>query len=305
MSVLNEKKITIHLPRITWKSLLTLRAGLVFTLLTAMALFIYWFQAIRPFLWISSAHVNAFSSQISAERSGKIIEMGPEEGEMIHKGAPLFILDNDSILATQKQIQASIHSLNQQVQVEKARMEKAMQDYLSASTELDMGIGSQEMVNRHLSTLEEAQIKSEEATLQINQFNRELSDLDEQIKEMKFSAPFDAIVLKKSKNPGELISQGDPIYFLSDPRQIWIEAEIPEKELGQIAIGTPAKVRLPAYPKKEWQGKVAFISPATVSKISSLPFISQNEHVTIKISLEKQEVSLMPGLSAEVGLKVH
>ncbi len=297
-----EKKIIIPLPALTWKALFSFRAILLFIALSAAFLFTYWYWVIYPFLWISTAHVDAFSSTITSDSVGKLSDITLSEGELIRKGEPLFTLENESAIQKQKKIQASLESLNAVMVSEKRRMEKAMQDYLASSAELDVGIGTAEAVDRHLTQLQDAQIKSEEAAAQMNQLNREFTFLNDRSK--KFSAPFDAIVLKKLKNSGDLASIGEPICSLLDPNQVWIEAQIPEKELGLISLGTPAKVRLIAYPGKEWSGKIIWISPATVSKISSLPN-TQDERISVKIALENKDFLLKPGLTARVGLKVH
>jgi predicted DNA-binding transcriptional regulator len=95
----------------------------------------------------------------------------------------------------------------------------------------------------------------------------ELGAIDLQLKKMALVAPFDGVILKRSKNPGAVVSFGDPVYILSDPNQTWIETEIADKTLGSINVGTVARIRLAAYPKKEFLGKVSYIGPATVAKL--------------------------------------
>ena len=82
MSALEEKKIIIRLPRLEWRSFAKPRFGIAFSLLLCSALFAYWYNAIRPYLWISGAHVEAFSSIISSDLAGRITEMGPQEGDL-------------------------------------------------------------------------------------------------------------------------------------------------------------------------------------------------------------------------------
>lgn len=305
MTTLEEKNIIIRLPSLNIRSFLNLRVFLVLSLLMATFAFTYWYRAIRPFLWIPSAHIEAFTVSIGADFAGKITQMSFTEGEIVREGQILFSFDSSLILDKQRQLQASIDSLNQQIQFEKVRMEKAMQDYLASTTELEVGIGTQENIDFHLALLQKAQEKSELASHELQQLNRDLSLLNEETKKNNSYSPFDAIVLKKLKQLGDLVALGEPILTLSDPRKLWVEAEVSEKDLTKISIGTPAKIRLLAYPGKEWTGKISWISPATVSKISSLPFTSKEEKIAIKVALDDPDISLKAGLSAEIGLKVH
>lgn len=305
MSTPEEKKIIIKLPNLRWRSFLSLRFFLILSLLLFSSTFAFWFHNVRPYLWISSAHLEAFCSIINCDVAGRIIEMGPQEGDRVKKGQTLVILDRDLILAKQVQAKQSLDSIETQIEVEKGRIGQAMEAYLTATTELELGIGSHDQVKKQLALMDEAQEKTEMASSKLVVAKTELEVLDLQLRKMALTAPFDGIILKRSKNPGAVVSFGDPIYILCDPDRIWIEAEIPENEIGNIAIGTPARIRLPAYPKKELAGKVTYIGPATVAKSSLLPFSGQKVTIPIKISLENPDVALKPGLSASVGLKVH
>jgi multidrug resistance efflux pump len=180
-----------------------------------------------------------------------------------------------------------------------------MESYLTASAECELGIGSQDQVKRQLALIEEAQEKTETVVSQLGAAKTELSIVDLQLKKMTFTAPCDGIVLKRSKNPGAVVSFGDPVYILCDPNRVWIETEISENEIGNIAVGTAARVRLPAYPKKEFVGHVSYIGPATVAKSSFAPSSGHKVTIPVQIAIDSGSVVLKPGLSASVGLKVH
>jgi RND family efflux transporter MFP subunit len=300
-----EKKIVIKLPDLQWSSFLSIRFLLVFSLLLFATGFAYWYQNMRPFLWISSARIESFSTILNADVAGRIVEMGPQEGDFVKRGQVLVVLDRDLILAKQAQLKGALDALNAQVELEKGRIGKAMEEYLTATSELGLGIETSDQVKKHLALMEEAQEKSESAFSKLTTAKAELDLLNLQVKKMSLPAPFDGVILKRSKNPGAVVSFGEPIYVLSDPDRLWIEAEISENDIGNIAIGTPARIRLVAYPKKELLGKISYIGPATLSKSSFLPFTEQKEMIPIKISIDHPDLSLKPGLSASVGLKVR
>lgn len=301
MSVLEDKKIIIRIPSLTMRSFLSLRFGFALVFMFCLGLFGYWYQAIRPFLWVPMAHVDSFSCAISSDFSGKITIAGPEEGSFVRKGDLLMAVDTDRNLSRMNELEMQMTSLQEQIGTEKEKMEISMQEYLTASSENDLGIGPSDLAEKHLAEFEQAQLRSEQATAQILENKRELARMEEK----KLFAPFDAIVLKKGKNTGEQVSLGEPVFLLSDPRQTWVEAYVPEEELGRVQVDMPARIRLAAFPDREFQGKIAWISPATISKISSQPISGQKEKVAVKITLERDGATLKPGLSAEVGLKVR
>ncbi len=301
MPTLEENKIVIRIPSFTLRSFLSLRFGMAVILLACLGVFTYWYQTVRPFLWIPMAHVDAFSVALSSDFSGSVTADGPLEGSLIRKGDLLFAVDSGRNLSRMNEIELKKKELADAIRGEKERMDKAMQEYLSASAEIDLGVGAQEFADQSLAEFEQAQLRLEQASAQIAELSRELARMEEK----KMFAPFDAIVLKKAKNDGEQVSLGEPVFLLSDPKQTWVEAEVPEEELGRIQVNMPARVRIAAYPKKEFTGKIVWISPATTSKIAAQPISGQNEKIAVKISIDSPDVALKPGLSAEVGLKVR
>lgn len=306
MQTVEQKKIVIKLPILHWNSFLSIRFCLILSLLLVSSGFAYWYHNVRPFLWLRLAHLDAFSTTIHSDVAGRMIEMGPQEGDRVKKGDILFSLDRDLILAKQRQIKSAIHFLAQQIDLEKGRIGKAMEAYLAASSEVELGIGPPDAVQKHLSLMEEAQERAEVAASKAIPLKTELDVLELELKKGSFIAPFDGVVLKRFKNEGAVLSFGDPVYSLCDLDRFWVETEIPEIEIGRIALGTPARIRLSAYPKKELKGEVSYIGPATVAKRDLLPFFGEKGVIPIKISVEKGDLSLMkPGLSAKVALKVH
>lgn len=295
------KKIgfVIRVPKIHFRGLFTPRVFLSLALAVLVYVIGYWYVAIRPILWISGARVEALSSTFSADTIGRIMEIGLEEGNKVAKGQILFSLDNHLVRAQKNQCEAKITALNEQIQSEKLRMEKAMQKYLSVSNELDFTVGSAEAIQKNLAILEDAQAKSEAASSLLSSLELEAAIIDEHLKKMRVLAPFDGIVLKKWKNLGETVSSGENVCALFDPKQTWVALDISEVYLNKIALGMPVQIRLAAYPQQEWSGKVVKISPSTSDKVA------EKASIRLHVSIEPNDLFLRPGLSASVSLKVR
>lgn len=291
MQTLEEKKIVIKLPQIKLRSFLSIRFGLILGLLLFSCAFAYWYRNVRPYLTIATAHINAYSTVLSSDQAGRIVDMGPQEGDRVKKGAFLFSLNTNSS-------QSAMDHLQREIEYEKEQMIKAMEGYLAATNDVELGIGEQENVQKHLNFLEEGQIKT--AAIQ-----KEIDALQAELKSGSIFAPFDGVILRRYKNEAEVCSVGDRVYSLCDLERLWVEAEVPETEIGKISIGTPARVKVNAYPKKELVGKVCYIGSATAAKSDHLPMSREGATIPIKIALECRELSLKPGLSAKVDLKVH
>lgn len=303
MPVLQEKQITITFPRLDWKYLLNLRFLILFSVLVFTAGFAYWYQMVRPFLWLSSAHIEAVSTIVSSHATGRIVEMGAQEGDRVKKGDTLFIFDEQNALPRQIRVKQKIQTLRETIEKEKERMGQAMSEYLAATNEIERGVGAAERVKRQLEIMDEAQINSDKAQEELTSAGLELAILEQEIK--KITAPFDGVILKKVKNEGAVVSFGDPIYVLCDTNHLWIETQISESQICKIQNGTSARVQFPAYPHFECTGQVSYIGSATVSKSEPFPLSIQPVAIPIKISIVNPPLALKPGLSARVGLKIH
>lgn len=299
MSAAEQKRIVIRLPTFSWSFFVDLRFLALVSALAISAGVAYWYHDVRPFISVSGARLEAFSTLLSSDVSGRIVEMGPQEGDLVKKGQMLFSLDKDSFAGKQMQARLRVDEFKEHIEKENGRIGKAMEEYLTAA-----GFGSEEMIKKQLSMIDEAEKKIAEAKVAFSKAKEELDLVDMQAKKMSLAAPFDGVIVKQFENVGAVVSFGSPVYLLCDRDRLWVEAEIDEKEIGLVSIGTPAKVKLAAYPNKEFFGSVSYIGPTTVSKTTLRPFMGE-EKIPVKITLENASVALQPGLSAVVRLKVR
>jgi len=78
---------------------------------------------------------------------------------------------------------------------------------------------------------------------------------------MTIYAQFGGTVLEKLVLPGAYIMPGDKLYNLSDLSNVWMYADIYEKDLASVQIGQPVTVTSSAYPGENFNGQVTFINP--------------------------------------------
>jgi len=73
-------------------------------------------------------------------------------------------------------------------------------------------------------------------------------------------APFGGVVIIANAAPGELISGDSELFQIADISQVWVQAEVYEKDLGRIRLGRSASIRVDTYPDREFLGRVTYIS---------------------------------------------
>jgi len=73
-------------------------------------------------------------------------------------------------------------------------------------------------------------------------------------------APFAGVVTKVQASPGEVVSAEAELFTVADLSQVWVQAEVYEKDLGRVQVGQAARITVDTYPDQPFTGKVTYIS---------------------------------------------
>jgi len=76
-------------------------------------------------------------------------------------------------------------------------------------------------------------------------------------------APITGVVSKKSVNVGDTISAGQPLMAIADQQNIWITANLKETQISNVRVGQPVDIKVDAFRKRVFAGKVESLSAAT------------------------------------------
>lgn len=119
-------------------------------------------------------------------------------------------------------------------------------------------------------------------------------------------APVSGIVSKKSVQPGQVISPGQPLVALVPTQNMWVVANFKETQLKNMRPRQSATIHVDAY-GRDYKGHVDSFGGATAARFSLLPpenatgnYVKVVQRVPVKIVFEKDqdpEHRLRPGLS--------
>ncbi len=70
------------------------------------------------------------------------------------------------------------------------------------------------------------------------------------------TAPFDAMVVERHRELGDVVNPGEAIFTLVDPTSIWALAYVDEARAGPVRVGQQAEVRLRSLPQHVFPAKV-------------------------------------------------
>ena len=123
-------------------------------------------------------------------------------------------------------------------------------------------------------------------------------------------APISGTIVERTATVGnfESSSQTPTLALIMDPNQIYISANIEETELEKVKIGQQVDINIDQFSNETFEGTVESIGQATNSEFSLLPsssgtFTKVVQTIPIKITMERTDMNLIPGASAEI--KIH
>jgi RND family efflux transporter MFP subunit len=81
------------------------------------------------------------------------------------------------------------------------------------------------------------------------------------VSEVEVRSPVDGVVITRTVNPGQVIDAGQELFVVADLRTVWVLGDLYEQDLGQVQVGSPAVVSIPASPDTVLRGRVSYIDP--------------------------------------------
>jgi Cu(I)/Ag(I) efflux system membrane fusion protein len=120
---------------------------------------------------------------------------------------------------------------------------------------------------------------------------RALENLQEPTRRVILHAPTSGVVTELGAREGAAVSPGMPVASIVDLSRVWIVAQVPEAQLGQVATGQKAVATLAAMPGSRYQGEVEYVYPE---------IDPQTRTVRVRFSVKNAGLKLRPGMIANV-----
>ncbi len=104
-------------------------------------------------------------------------------------------------------------------------------------------------------------------------------------------APKDGVVDNLNIREGYYVKPGTTLMSIGTLDQVWVEAEVFERQAFQVSVGLPVTMSLDYLPGKTWAGKVDYIYPALNAKTRTLK---------VRLRFDNENDELKPNMFAQV-----
>jgi len=172
---------------------------------------------------------------------------------------------------------------------------------------MDVDVGTSVMEGQVIATVDIPAVISKSAITDTSKMG--FRDVQDQLIEV--IAPRSGVIAARWANKGDTLLAGQRIVTLMDQRRVWIEANIDEKKIERVRPGQPVEVEITGRDSK-LAGRVETVSPVTAATLISSPGQGSSGNslrvaqvILVKISLDEEHLSLIPGSSAEVKIWVQ
>jgi HlyD family secretion protein len=178
---------------------------------------------------------------------GKLEKLHFEEGDEVKPGDLLAELDPSPYLMTLKQNEERVNSLSasfKNAEILFKRREELIATNSVSQQEYDDALFNMEAI---LSNLNEAQAARGNAQIQVD--------------DTRITSLVAGTILTRVREPGTIVTVGDPIYVVSITSPVWIRTYVNEPNLGKIYPGMEAEIYTDTKTNPVYHGKIGFISP--------------------------------------------
>jgi HlyD family secretion protein len=252
---------------------------------------------------------------ITAETSGRVVNLAVNEGDRIRTGQFLLQIDPKTLRSRVDNSEASLQvaavsldQMRQSVETARVQLEQAKQTLVR-----QQGLWKQQLTTRAELEKAENDVKTAESSLQerdksamaqesrIMQERAGLDSAKYDLTKVRIESPIDGIVTRRNIQEGEtamigtMNNAGTVLLTLADMSIIQAEVEVDETNIPNVRLGQIAKISIDAIPDKSFKGHVTEIgnSPIQAAAGSS----TQATNFKVVVVLDEKVPEVRPGFT--------
>jgi HlyD family secretion protein len=254
---------------------------------------------------------------ISAETSGRVVDLAVNEGDRIKKGQFLLQIDPKSLRtrvdggeASLQVAEASLSQLHQAVETARVQLEQARQTLTR-----QQGLWKQQLTTRETLERAENDVRGAESALQereksaaaqdsrIMQERATLESARYDLSKVRMESPIDGIVTRRNIQQGEtavigtMNNAGTVLLTLADMSVIQAEVEVDETNIPNVKLGQPAKISVDAIPDKTFKGHVSEIGNSPLQSTTAGTTGTQATTFKVEVILDEPIPDVRPGFT--------
>lgn len=279
-----------------------LRWLFVLALAIAGASYLWWrlrMPELPPGIVAGNGRLEAVEVDVATKIAGRLLTLSPREGEQVQKQQVVATFDAEELAAQLRSSQAQVRQAREAVREARAGVRKAEVDVTLAGRTMQR---TQELVQRGFvsddrldhernalqsaeSGLAAARVRVAAAEAAVEAATAQGQSLEAVVNDTSLKAPIAGRVLYRLAEPGEVIAPGGKVLTLLDMSEVFMTVFLPTAEAGKLAIGSPARIVLDAWPGQVLPATVSFVSPRAQFTPKEVETRSEREKLMFRIKV--------------------
>jgi HlyD family secretion protein len=254
---------------------------------------------------------------ISADTSGRVVNLAVNEGDRIKKGQFLLQIDPkslrtrvDSGTASLQAAEGSLDQLRQSVETARAQLDQAQKNSARQRDLWNQQLTTRESLEKAendvavaTSALHE---REKQVTAQASRIDQERAGLESaryDLSKVRIESPIDGIVTRRNIQEGEtavigtMNNAGTVLLTLADMSVIQAEVEVDETNIPNVSLGQSAKITIDALPDRTFKGHVSEIGNSPIQSTSQSTSSTQATNFKVVVVLDEQIPDVRPGFT--------
>jgi HlyD family secretion protein len=274
--------------------------------------------------------IEATEVTLSAQAGGQVQRILADEGALVRKGDTLLLIDHTDWLYQLEQMRGGYEMAEAQFRlaINGAREEDVIQaeaNYTNAEADLKRmeelyrakSISEKQRDDARTRFTVSQQIwekmkhgsRQEEidaARARRDQAKAQMASLQKKVNDCAVTSPIAGTITKRYVEQGELAGTGMALYRVSDLSSMDITIYVSESNLPKVTLNQNASVRIDAFQKKEYEGKVVFISSTAEFTPKNIQTKDERTKLvfSVKVKVPNPDGTLKAGIPADVTLHV-
>jgi len=237
-------------------------------------------------------------ASVAAKNTGRLEWLGVEEGSRVKGGQVIARLESKDLEAAVRQNKAAVQSATSSLDQARAELVDADQAFRREKELLKEGIVSKSEYDAAEARYKKAVAGVSGAESGIRSAAAALEGASVNYNYSLIRAPFDAVVMTKNADVGDLITplgaaanSKAAVVTIADLGSLEVEADVSESNLGAVKAGQPCEVTMDALPNARLRGVVHTIVPTADRTKAS---------IMVKVRFLDTDPRILPEMSAKV-----
>ncbi|MFU2209748.1 efflux RND transporter periplasmic adaptor subunit [Solidesulfovibrio sp. C21] len=237
-------------------------------------------------------------ASLATKATAQLVWLGVEEGSRIKKGQVLARLESADVEAARDQAKHDLEAARFQIASADAELTDAKLNYTRMKKLVAGDYVARSDHDAAKARLDKAEAALKQAKANLAARSEALKEAQAQLEYTDLEAPFDAVVLTKNADVGDIISplgasttSKAAVVTIADMGSLAAEVDVSESSLHLVTVDEPCEIMLDAIPSERFPGKVHMIVP-TADRTKAT--------VLVKVAFDALDPRVLPEMSAKV-----